>query len=164
MFKTFSFFMLAGLLSLAACNDSAKTESTNKMSNTDTAFDLTAAKQWIASDNAKFSDEIKRGDSNAVAAHYHSDAQILMSGMEPVSRKDIAGTWGMFSRMGVKELRIKTTDLVGNDQMLTETGNYEIIGPENKEMDHGVYVVTWRKENDAWKIYRDIPVSTIVKK
>ena len=154
--KKIIFLLTAGTFMMVACNDASKTE-TSKMSTTDsTSFDLSKAKADIEADNARFIEQIKKGDSAGLAEHYHSDAQILMSGMEPVNRKDIAGAWGSFLRMGVKDFKMTTHDVVGNDDLLVETGSYEMIGDKNVVLDKGKYVVAWKKENGLWKLYRDI--------
>jgi ketosteroid isomerase-like protein len=119
-------------------------------------FDMGAAKASIEEENRMFTEEVKKGDSTALAAHYASDAQMLPPNSEPIKKDGIASAWGGFSRMGIKELKVNTTDLTGNQDLLAETGTYELMGADNKMMDKGKYVVVWKKENGAWKIYRDI--------
>jgi ketosteroid isomerase-like protein len=63
--------------------------------------------------------------------------------------------------MGMKEAKLTTVDLVGNADLLAETGIYEIMGNGNKVLDSGKYVVVWRPANDGWKIYRDISNSNM---
>lgn len=63
---------------------------------------------------------------------------------------------GKFYQIGVKELKLDVQDVTGNEDMLTETGTYELIGDNNKSLDKGKYVVVWRNENGSWKIFRDI--------
>ena len=150
---------IAALVLLLYCNTAPdQKESTAR----DTpAFDLSAARKWVAADNAKFSEEIKRGDSMAVAAHYASDAQLLLGNSEPRTGKGIAEAWGAVIRMGVKEFKINTTDLIGNAALLAETGIFEVYGEGNKLLDKGKYVVIWKPDNGAWKIYRDIGNSSL---
>ena len=104
---------------------------------------------------------IKKGDSTALAAHYSSDAVLLLDNSEPQSGPGILATWGGAIRSGMKELRLTTTDLVGNADLLAETGNYEMVGANNKMMDKGKYVVVWKQEGGTWKIYRDIANSNL---
>lgn len=145
------------LLFMAACNTAPTDDKTAETTTSkDTSFDLSNAKTAIEADNEKFIDDFKRGDSTAVAAHYSEDALILPPNMEPVKGKDIAAFWGSFMKMGVKDFKLKTDDVVGNENQLVETGRYEIYNAENKLMDKGKYVVVWKAINGSWKLYRDI--------
>lgn len=156
-----SFIVIAGsIVLLLACNTSRDEKATVEVKDT-TAFDLSAARSWIENDNEKFAEELKRGDSVAVAAHYTSDAWVMMANSEPAKGKDIAAVWGQVARMGIKDMKIKTVDLTGNADLLVETGTYELYGEGNKLLDKGKYVVVWKQENGTWKIYRDIGNSNL---
>lgn len=154
-------FLIASAITFAtSCQESA-TEKTGNENITDTTasattFDLSKARSWIESDNAKFMEEVKKGDSNALAAHYASDAWLMFDNSEPLKGAAIASGWGGAVRWGMKELKVTTVDLIGNAELLVETGMYEMIGDGNKTLDKGKYVVVWKPENGGWKIYRDI--------
>lgn len=161
MKKYCSLLLIAGIMSfISSCQETA-TEKTDHNTITDTttsanAFDLNNARSWIESDNAKFMEEVKKGDSNALAAHYASDAWLMFDNSEPAKGAAIASAWGGAVRSGMKELKVTTVDLTGNAELLAETGMYEMIGDGNKTLDKGKYVVIWKPENGGWKIYRDI--------
>src|SRR5687768_13414739 len=150
MKKIIFLLTVVGSVFMVACND-AKAQSKNAGT-----FDLSKARAAIEVENAKFREEFKNGDSAALAGHYHSEGQLLMGNSEAVMRKDISSAWGSVIRMGVKDLKLTTTDLVGNDDLLVETGLYEMYDDKNSLIDKGKYVVAWKKENGAWKLYRDI--------
>lgn len=161
MKKHCSLILLSGVLMFATSCQETATEKTdhNTMGDTvatATAFDMNKAKAWIESDNAKFSEEAKKGDSNALAAHYASDGWAMFDNSEPFKGAAIANAWGGAIRSGMKELKITTVDLTGNAELLVETGMYEMIGDGNKTLDKGKYLVVWKPEGDGWKIYRDI--------
>jgi ketosteroid isomerase-like protein len=122
----------------------------------DTAIDKQSAKSFIDSINAKFSEEIKRGDSVALAAHYSADAELLFANSEPIKGKDILSAWAGLINMGVKEMNFTTTDITVNADLLAETGKYEILGDKNALIDRGKYLVVWKKENGEWKLFRDM--------
>ena len=156
MKKIILLLLVAGSLSMVACSDTSTPE-TGTISTSDTStFDLSKARAFVDADNAKFIEEIKKGDSSALAEHYHSEGQLLSTNSEPVMRNNISSAWGSFIRMGVKDFKLTTTDLVGNDELLVETGLYEIYGDNNNAIDKGKYIVVWKTENGNWKIYRDI--------
>jgi ketosteroid isomerase-like protein len=146
---------------MIACNDASESETSTMSTEDSSTFDLSKARTAIEADNAKFMEELKKGDSAALAEHYHSEGQLLMANSEPVMRKDISSAWGSVIRMGVKDFKLTTTDVVGNDDLLVETGLYEMYGDKNSVIDKGKYVVAWRKENGNWKLYRDIGNSSI---
>ncbi len=147
-----------GMFFITSCENAAtdKTAANTTGDTTAASFDLGKAREWIESDNAKFMEEAKKGDSNALAAHYASDAWLMFDQMEPMKGSDIAKGWGGAIRSGMKELKVNTQDLIGNADLLAETGMFEVIGEGNKTLDKGKYVVIWKPENGGWKIYRDI--------
>jgi ketosteroid isomerase-like protein len=162
MKKYCSLLLIASAITcVTSCQETATEKTGNNTMNDTTAsttpaFDLNKARSWIESDNAKFSEEAKRGDSNALAAHYTSDAWLMFDNSEPLKGAAIASGWSGALRSGMKELKITTVDLIGNAELLVETGMYEVFGNANKTLDKGKYVVVWKPENGGWKIYRDI--------
>lgn len=154
--KKIIFLLVVGSSIMVACNDAAKTETSTMSTKDSSTFDLSEARAAIEADNAKFIEDIRKGDSAALAEHYHSEGQVLMANSEPIMRKDISSAWGSFLRMGIKDFKMTTHDVVGNEDLLVETGTYEMIGDKNAVLDKGKYVVAWRKENGTWKLYRDI--------
>jgi ketosteroid isomerase-like protein len=155
-----SLLLIAGSLFFITSCENAATDKTAANTTGDTTaaatFDLGKARAWIESDNAKFMEEAKKGDSNALAAHYGSDAWLMFDKMEPMQGGDIVKGWGGAIRSGMKELKLTTQDLIGNADLLAETGMFEVYGDGNKLLDKGKYVVIWKPENGGWKIYRDI--------
>lgn len=161
MKKHCALILFSGVLMFATSCQETATEKTdhNTMGDTvatATAFDLGKARTWIENDNAKFVEEVKKGDSNALAAHYASDAMAMFDNSEPFKGAAIANAWGGAIRSGMKDLKVTTVDLIGNAELLVETGMYEMMGDGNKTLDKGKYVVVWKPEGDGWKIYRDI--------
>jgi len=160
MKKIFSVFLLGSLFIVLACNNSGTTGSTSEDSSTkmttESSFDPDKARTAIANETAKFAEEFKKGDSVALAAHYASDGMIMPQNSEAVKKDGLVSMWSSFIRSGIKELKLDVQDVTGNEDMLTETGTYELIGDNNKSLDKGKYVVVWRNENGSWKIFRDI--------
>ena len=148
--------VMAVAISLMSCNDASKTESTTTSSDSTTTFDLSAARKEIESDNAKFMEDVKKGDTNALAGHYHSEGRLMLSNGPSLANKDISSGWGSFARAGGRDLKLTTDDVDGDENFLIETGSYEMVGENNQTLDKGKYVVVWKKENGKWKIYRDI--------
>jgi ketosteroid isomerase-like protein len=148
-------FTLMLAIFFVACNDAATTD--NKMASTDsTGNDNESVKAHIKKEASNFGEEVKRGDSTAMAAHYASDAVVMPPNSEAVKGNNIVDLWGGALRMGVKDLKLDITDISGGGDLYAETGNYEMLGADNKSLDKGKYVVVWKKENGNWKMYRDI--------
>jgi ketosteroid isomerase-like protein len=159
--RTIILSLLVGtIFSIVSCNNAATTnagdkDSTNKMAE-EKSFDLDKARTAIDEENRRFMDDFKRKDTVALAAHYTADGMVLAPNADPVKKDGLAALWGGLMRSGVTELKISPTDVAGNDEMLTETGTYELYGNNNQMIDKGKYVVVWKKENGSWKIFRDI--------
>ena len=157
--KSFNQLIVAAIaIFMVACNTaSTDTKMADATETKDSpAFDLAAAKSAIEAENAKFMDAFKKGDSAGVASNYSDDAQALPPNGDPVMKSGIAPLWGSNMRMGVKEVKLVVDDIAGNDDIIAETGHYEILAAENKMLDKGKYVVVWKPVNGVWKIYRDI--------
>lgn len=123
---------------------------------TSSSLDMAKARSFIDSINAKFTEQVRNGDSVALASHYWPDAELLLSNSEPIKGKDIVAAWGSMISMGAKDFTFSTTDITLSGDLLVETGNYEIKTAENILIDKGKYVVVWKQQNGEWKLYRDI--------
>lgn len=159
-----SYFILPiVMISLCILSCKSDTESREDHSkNAGSAFDMQQARSFIDSINTKWSEQLKNGDSAALASHYSTDAKILLSNMEPVSGNGILSLWGSIIRSGATDWKFVTSDLTGNSGFLIETGSYEIRDTGKKLVDKGNYVVSWKKQDDGqWKLYRDIGGSSM---
>ena len=118
-----SLFIVAAI-TIAACNEPAadNTIATSASMKDSATFNITAAKSAIEVVNNKFMESIRKGDSAGAASVYSADALVMPANMEAVSGKDLASFWGSFSRMGVKEAKLFTEDVIGNAELLAETG------------------------------------------
>lgn len=155
MKKGIQFFMLSTLVVLfIACNDTSTENSPTAKDST--VSDHKSVDDYIRKEAVKFGEEVRQGDSVALASHYASDAIVMPPNSEMVRGNDIAGLWGGFLRMGVKDFKLTITDITGSGDLYAETGNYEVFGANNTSLDQGKYVVVWKNENGAWKMYRDI--------
>jgi len=133
---------------LSACMQQTK--------DTEAAFDMQKAKSFIDSVNTKFSQQLRDGDSVALASNYWPDAELLLSNSEPIKGKDIMSAWGATIRMGINDMKFTTTDIAGDANFLIETGSYEMKDGNKTLIDRGKYVVVWKQQNGEWKLYRDM--------
>jgi ketosteroid isomerase-like protein len=139
---------ISSLAILVACNNAPE-------SKTATVFDLPAAKSEIIVANQQFEQSFVKGDSAAIAALYHVDAKAFPPNMEACDRKGVGSMTTAIPKMGIKTMKLNTTDISGGPDELVEEGNYE-MGDGAKTVDKGNYIVVWKKDDGKWKIFRDI--------
>jgi uncharacterized protein (TIGR02246 family) len=95
------------------------------------------------------------GDAAAVAALYTTDAKLLVPGAEPGSGpKAIQELIAADIALGGK-LTLTLIDVVGFGDYALETGKWVATSPDGKHLDHGPYLVLYKKDG-GWKMYRDI--------
>ena len=155
MKNVFKTALLATAVFIAACSNPSPSDNAIVKSDS-SGNDSESVKAYIRKEALHWGEEVRRGDSTAMAAHYSLDAIVMPSNSEPVKGNDILSFWGGALRMGVKDLKLDITDISGGGDMYAETGNLELFGADNKLLDKGKYVVVWKKENGNWKMYRDI--------
>ena len=121
------------------------------------SFSLDSAKAAINAANNAFSDALAKGDSAAAAAVYAKDACLMQSGMPKIcGTAGIASFFGGARKMGVGGIKLTTLEVSGGKELVSEEGNYELLGLDGKTIDKGKYIVNWKSEDGKWKIARDI--------
>jgi ketosteroid isomerase-like protein len=58
-------------------------------------------------------------------------------------------------KMGIRNVKLTTTEVMGGKDAVVETGTYEILG-DKASLDKGKFIVVWKEENGKWKMHRDI--------
>jgi ketosteroid isomerase-like protein len=115
-------------------------------------------KMEIEKINETFMSAISSQDVEAIVALHTSDAVVL-----PQNHHEVKGTeairqmWQGAFKHGMGSLKFVTSEAIANGNTAYESGNYEYFekGIE-KAMDHGKYMVVWKKEGSDWKISHDI--------
>jgi ketosteroid isomerase-like protein len=128
------------------------------------AGDVTAAKQAIEAQNARFADALVKGDTATIASTYADDAIVMMSEVPAAHGHDaIAKTFaGMGSAMKVTAFKLTSQDVIVSGDYAIETGAYDMNAQpmaKGAKPEHGVgkYLVVWKKQADgSYKILRDI--------
>ena len=64
--------------------------------------------------------------------------------------------WNATRQMGMIKVNFQTSTGLQFVDLAIEEGKYSLFVPNDIMVDQGKYVVTWRKENGSWKVYRDI--------
>ena len=117
------------------------------------ATDFKAAVEAAAKD---FPAAIAAKDAPRLGAFYAKDANAFPPNSEMIQGRDaIQAFWKGLMDAGMT-IELETTGLESDGNLGVETGHYKILGADGKQVDHGKYVVVWKKEDGAWKLYRDI--------
>jgi uncharacterized protein (TIGR02246 family) len=112
--------------------------------------------------NAQFVAAFGQGDSNAVAALYTPNAQLMPEGGDAIKgRAAIQKFMQGVIDSGVASISLTTLEKFGSGSTATEVGVYEMRDKTGKAVDHGKYVVLWRQVNGAWQLHRDIFNSSV---
>jgi ketosteroid isomerase-like protein len=126
------------------------------------AFAADDVRTAIEAANKKFEAAVKRGDGPGTAALYTAAAQLLPAQSEPVSGTQAIGQfWQSVFNSGIKGASLKTLEAEGHGDTAHEVGQYELRGADGKVLDHGKYVVIWKKEGASWKLHRDIWTTSV---
>ena len=96
------------------------------------------------------------GDPAAVGALYTKDAVLMAPGADPVTGPDGVKTAFAPISQSHDQMKLTTTDVTGSGTGALETGTWAMTSADGKHLDHGQYLVYYKKEGGSWKIYRDI--------
>jgi ketosteroid isomerase-like protein len=111
----------------------------------------------IEEGNQQWSAAFSQGDSAALAAMYTLNAQLF-----PMHRESVGGMeaiqqfWQGVIASGVQGATLTTLEVDEQGDTAYEVGTYELRGEGNKVLDHGKYVVVWKREQGKWRLHRDI--------
>ena len=142
--------VLGTAISLSACAESKPNDE-----------GVREARVAIEAANAKFSQAFARGDANALAAMYTSDAIAFPPDSEMIRGNEAIGAFWKATRDGGVQSAALTTDDVGRTgDIAYEAGKVsltiQVVGNEPTTA-AAKYVVVWKRQPDgSWKLHRDI--------
>ncbi len=111
----------------------------------------------IAEANARIVSAVHRGDADAVANEFTTDAVMFPAGAEPVRGREAIGRvfHSLIESARVTDLSITSVEVESSGDLAFETGMNSITA--GGKTVPGKYVVVWKRDpGGAWKIYRDI--------
>jgi uncharacterized protein (TIGR02246 family) len=116
----------------------------------DTKSQLEArVKEWM--------DKYNAGDAAGVAALYEEDGQLLPPLTDAVAgRAKIQEYWQGVMGAGVKNAALEMLEVHSSGDIAAEVGRYVMKSAEGADLDHGKYIVLWKKKKGSWVIVRDI--------
>lgn len=111
----------------------------------------------ISQANKKFEENFKNSNPKAIADLYTTDATLLPPGADFIKGKQgIADFWQGAMKMGVKQVKLNTMEVQPCENTAIEMGTYTLAGEGGATLDEGKYMVVWQKQNDAWRLHKDI--------
>ena len=117
----------------------------------------------IEAANDRFEAAVSRGDGAGIAALYTAHAQLLPAQSDVVSGTQAIGRyWQAVFDSGIKGAELTTLEAEAHGNTADEVGRYELRGADGTLLDHGKYVVIWKKEGTTWKLHRDIWTTSVV--
>ncbi len=151
------FFLFSGAAVVSAClmlsscnNDAAK-------SGAAPAFSLDSAKAAIAANNAIYGACFATDDSVKFVSCYTADACIFPPNMPKMcGTQAISGFFNGGYKMGIRNLKLITEEVMGGPDAVAEIGKYEVLGDKDASFDKGKFIVVWKTENGKWKMHRDV--------
>ena len=155
MKKIFQWSCFGFMSFMIACNEEKKQE-TVAVAEQAVSFSLDSVKAQIAASNAKYGAYFSTGDSTGFVNCYTSDACIMPSNMPKMC--GAAALNGFFNggvKMGIKNIKLTTEEVMGGKEAVAEIGKYEILDAAGKSLDNGKFIVIWKEENGKWKMHRD---------
>jgi ketosteroid isomerase-like protein len=121
-----------------------------------TNMNLDVVRQEINNSNQLWGQAFVKGDSVTMVGLYHSEARLYPPNMAMMNnRSDLGRMIAGIPRGTFQRAQITTTDVIGAQDLVVETGTYE-MADASKVVDRGKYIVVWKQENGRWRIYRDI--------
>lgn len=135
-------------ISLFACKSSTETKP---------AFNLEDAKKEIAEMNKRFEDAVVNSDSVALVNLYTEDAKWMNPNAPSVIGKQaLTSELSKLLNAGIGSAKLNTTDVWGDENYVTEEGNYVLNAKDGSQIDKGKYLVLWKRVGGKLMFFRDM--------
>ncbi|CAN5383586.1 hypothetical protein BH09BAC3_BH09BAC3_14050 [soil metagenome] len=120
-------------------------------------FDAAAAQKEIEAINQSFSEALSKSDSVGLSEFYTLDAKMMgPNGPALVGRDNIRAGFGGMIKGGIAKVTLKTLNVWGNSEYLTEEGELTLAIAGGQVVDQGKFLALWKKEDGKWKLFRDM--------
>ncbi len=117
---------------------------------------LTAGSGQIEAANQQLSDLFAAGDADALGMWYTVDALLMGPNANPIEgREAITANFKEVLAAG-GTLRLTSDEVEVFGDVAHEVGRYVQEASDGSHVDHGKYIVIWKRTEDGWKLYRDI--------
>lgn len=104
-----------------------------------------------------FEANFDRQDADGMARLYTQDGQLLPPGSDVVTGRDgIAAFWQGIFDMGVASAQLETVEVEDHGETAIEVGRFTLGDADEQTVDHGTFLVVWKRDDGGWKLHRDI--------
>lgn len=121
------------------------------------AFDLEAAKTEIAAANLAFETAVSKMDSVGLASLYTTDTKWMNPNAPTVEgRAALVSKISQDLQAGIGSAKLNTVEVWGDENYVTEEGNYLIFAKDGTQIDKGKYLILWKRVDGKLMFHRDI--------
>ncbi len=100
--------------------------------------------------------ELAKGNAAGVANMYATGAKLMPPNLDFIDNASLTSYWQGAIDMGVKGGVLKSISVEDHGDTAIEVGAYTLYGANNVAIDNGKYLVVWKQEGSAWKLFLDI--------
>ena len=121
------------------------------------AFNLEDAKKEIAELNKQFEDAVSKSDSVSMANLYAEDAKWMNpNAPSVVGKKALVSELSKLLNAGIASGKLNTVDVWGDENYVTEEGNFQLYAKDGTQIDKGKYLVLWKRVDGKLMFFRDM--------
>ena len=116
-----------------------------------------SANEGINETNKLFMDAFAAGDAEKVAGFYTANCRFLPDNSHPVDgRVNVQELLQSMMDGGVSSIELITWEVEDCGDTAVEVGRVVMHGGDDEILDDGKFIVIWKKEDDGWRLHRDI--------
>ena len=121
-----------------------------------------SATEGINETNKLFMDAFADGDAEKVAGFYSANCRFLPDNSHPVDgRANVQELLQSMMDGGVSSIELITCEVEDCGDTAVEVGRVVMRGGDDEILDDGKFIVIWKKEDDGWRLHRDIVNSSL---
>ena len=121
-----------------------------------------SATEGINETNKLFMDAFSAGDAEKVAGFYTANCRFLPDNSDPVDgRANVQELLQSMMDGGVSSIELITCEVEDCGDTAVEVGRVVMRGGDDEILDDGKFIVIWKKEDDGWRLHRDIVNSSL---
>lgn len=136
---------------LFSCNNDSKSDDKGG------SFSLDSTRAAIEASNKVYGACFATGDSAKFVSCYTADACINPPNMPRMcGPAAITAFFNGGYKMGIRNLKLTTEEVMGGADAVAEIGKYEVLGDKDVSFEKGKFIVIWKAENGKWKMHRDV--------
>src|SRR5262249_15279677 len=95
--------------------------------------------------------------SSAAVAKLYTETGRLYPPNQPIieGREAIAAFWDGAMKTGVRQVALRTNEVVSLGMFAAETGEAILTGADGPVIHEGKYIVIWQRVDGRWRLHRD---------